>query len=398
VGDRRRHRDRRRAVRRRYGQRFPARPTSSSVPPASGRLQTKIVAPTAPAGDSFGAAVAVNADTVLVGAPLDDLTTPTRADAGSASFYVCTGTAWALGSKVSASDAVAGDGFGSAVSLSTRTALVGSGAALRRRGRTPEPRTSSGSRATRGSSRCVSRRRRRRSTRVSAAPSRSTGDNARRRGWDDAVGVRGSRRSRLRAAAHARCCRRNRASSPPTRRSSTSSDRAVAVDGDTMLVGALSHPADTTVAGAAYFYERSGGAWVQRQEVIPRTRTTAAASGWPWRSKATTAVIGAGFGQVVQSPGAAYVYTRTAGVWSLQTKLVPGGRRDRRRVRPQPSLSNRGTIVVGAPFDDDFGFSTGSVYVFVQNGTAGRSRRSSTPPAPARSSTSASAWRSTPTR
>ena len=85
--------------------------------------QQKLVASDGALGDSFGWAVAVSADTIVVGATGD--TTPAGTWAGSAYVFVRSGTAWAEQQKLLASDGDAGNFFGRSVSLSVDTAVVG---------------------------------------------------------------------------------------------------------------------------------------------------------------------------------------------------------------------------------------------------------------------------------
>ena len=97
--------------------------------PTAARAQAtqvaKIVAPDAAAYDEFGFAVAVSADTALVGALYDD-----DAGTGSGSVYIFGrnegGTDnWGQVAKITASDAAATDYFGIAVAVSGDTAVVG---------------------------------------------------------------------------------------------------------------------------------------------------------------------------------------------------------------------------------------------------------------------------------
>jgi hypothetical protein len=72
--------------------------------------------------DRFGAAVALSGDTAVVGAHLDD---DLGADAGSAYVLVRSGTSWSEEAKLLAPDGLVGDEFGSAVALDADTAVVG---------------------------------------------------------------------------------------------------------------------------------------------------------------------------------------------------------------------------------------------------------------------------------
>ena len=73
-------------------------------------------------GDAFGYAVDLTDSVAIVGAPKEDRSEP---DMGAAYVFVETRTAWVQQSKLTATEAEAGDEFGSAVSIHKDTAVVG---------------------------------------------------------------------------------------------------------------------------------------------------------------------------------------------------------------------------------------------------------------------------------
>lgn len=83
--------------------------------------QIALTAPDARPLDAFGSSVAVQGDTLVVGAPDDD--TGSAIDAGSAYAFTRSGDTWLQRAKLHASDAGfdpdadGGDGFGASVSL-----------------------------------------------------------------------------------------------------------------------------------------------------------------------------------------------------------------------------------------------------------------------------------------
>jgi hypothetical protein len=85
--------------------------------------QQKLVPDNSAADDWFGCSVAVEGDTVLVGAENDDV--PGNLNIGLAYVFVRAGTDWSQQAKLMASDAEHLDGFGHAVALSGETAFVG---------------------------------------------------------------------------------------------------------------------------------------------------------------------------------------------------------------------------------------------------------------------------------
>jgi hypothetical protein len=85
--------------------------------------QAKLVAGDGAANDNFGGAVAIDGDTLVAGASRSDVSGGT--DAGAAYVFVRSGTTWSQQAKLTASDRVGFDNFGSAVAIDGDTAAVG---------------------------------------------------------------------------------------------------------------------------------------------------------------------------------------------------------------------------------------------------------------------------------
>ena len=89
------------------------------VDPLAWTQQAELMALGGAAGDEFGTSVSVSGDTAVVGAPFqNDIQ-------GSAYVFVRTGTSWTEQQQLAASDGVAGDSFGIAVTVNGDTAVVG---------------------------------------------------------------------------------------------------------------------------------------------------------------------------------------------------------------------------------------------------------------------------------
>ena len=85
--------------------------------------QAKLIAGDAAASDSFGYALALDGDTVVVGAPYSDRAG--AADAGAAYVFVRAGDVWTQQAKLTASDAAYADAFGYAVAADGDRVVVG---------------------------------------------------------------------------------------------------------------------------------------------------------------------------------------------------------------------------------------------------------------------------------
>jgi hypothetical protein len=81
--------------------------------------QAKLTASDAAAGDFFGNSVAFSGSTAVVGAMNKNN------QAGAAYVFVRSGTTWTQQAKLTASDGITGDEFGSSVALSGSIAVVG---------------------------------------------------------------------------------------------------------------------------------------------------------------------------------------------------------------------------------------------------------------------------------
>jgi hypothetical protein len=166
---------------------------------------------------------------------------------------------------------------------------------------------------------------------------------------------------------------------------------SVAVSGDTVVVGAYGHDYDEnganflSMAGAAYVFTRSAGVWTQQQKLAAigvNARVSNDNFGRSVSISGNTLVIGAE-GQKynadgannISNAGAAYVYTRNAGVWTQQQKIVATGTNARvssDNFGNSVSLSGD-TLAIGSScqsYDmngDNYASCAGAAYVFTRN-------------------------------
>jgi hypothetical protein len=140
---------------------------------------------------------------------------------------------------------------------------------------------------------------------------------------------------------------------------------AVSADGNTIIVGGMG---DNGSVGAAWVYTRSGGVWSQQGAKLVGT----GAVGNPEQGVSValsvdgnTAIVG---GQADNGfAGAAWVYTRSGGVWSQQgAKLVGTGAAGSADQGGAVALSEDGnTAVVGGPGDNG---GVGAAWVYTRSG------------------------------
>jgi hypothetical protein len=140
---------------------------------------------------------------------------------------------------------------------------------------------------------------------------------------------------------------------------------ALSADGNTAIVGGWT---DNSATGAAWVFTRSGGVWTQQGSKlvandaagIPRQGTSVALS-----ADGNTAIVG-GLGDS-SGIGAVWVFTRSGGVWTQQgSKLVGTGAVGTAQQGTSVALSADGnTVIVGGPYDNS---NDGAAWVFTRSG------------------------------
>ena len=144
---------------------------------------------------------------------------------------------------------------------------------------------------------------------------------------------------------------------------------SVAVSGDSVVIGAPLDEAAGFYAGSAYVHIRDGADWVEQAKLYGSTVSTSDRFGWAVDISGDLLVVSAIFGDGV-SPvsGTVYAFKRSGLVWNeIQVIAAPDGASSDWFGR---SLALQGnTLVIGAPQDDDVGAESGSVYVYVFNGS-----------------------------
>ena len=143
---------------------------------------------------------------------------------------------------------------------------------------------------------------------------------------------------------------------------------SVSLSGDTALVGALYNSDAGPGSGSAYVFVRSGTTWSQQAKLTASDAIADAAFGRSVSASGDTALVSApGDGPWGIWPGCAYVFLRTGTVWSQQAKFWASDPGHGDHFGFHVSLSGD-TALVGVPWNDDAGTSSGSAYVFVRSG------------------------------
>ncbi|MCP4494316.1 MAG: hypothetical protein GY820_44500, partial [Gammaproteobacteria bacterium] len=282
------------------------------------QLQVKLIANDAAAGDNFGSSVALFGSTALIGAWGDNDGGPST---GSAYIFSDDDSGnWSQQAKLTAADEAAfDDRFGYSVSLYGDTALIGAYMA------------------------------------GEYGDENGANSGAAYIFTDDGLG-NWSRQARLTSA------------------DATADDlfgRSVAIDGDTVLVGALGDDDNGSYSGSAYIFTRDAyGSWSQQAKLIA---TDGAAGDWFGDSVSVygdTALVGAHLDDDNnENSGSAYIFTHDGfGNWSQHAKLTvaDGGA----YYYFGNSVSLYGDVaLVGSYRYGSNSFGSGSAYIFSDDGS-----------------------------
>jgi len=143
--------------------------------------------------------------------------------------------------------------------------------------------------------------------------------------------------------------------------------RSVAIDGDTIVVGATNDATPGgTGAGSASVFVRNGSTWSWQGQLLAADGAPNDFFGTSVSVFGETAVVGAFFDDTAAgaNAGSAYVYTRSGGIWTQAQRLSASDTSANDYFGAGVAISD-GTVVVGAYADDTpAGMNAGSAYIF----------------------------------
>ena len=267
--------------------------------------QAKLTAADGASGDFFGSSVAVSGNTVLVGAAGDDAAA--WIDVGSAYTFIRSGVTWTQQAKLTPTDAIEEDRVGVAVALSGDTALIGS---------------YGGGAAGAGAAYAFLR-----------------------------SGTTWSQQAKLTAQVP---------------QSLDLFGASLALNGNTAVIGAYADDTARGVdSGSATVFVRSGTTWTQQAVLTARDGRTDDGFGYSVDISGNRVVVGSYLDSHhnLSAPGSAYRYLRSGGAWTQQVKITA----------PDPTAGahfgvsvaiDADTAIAGANFADTAGEDTGSAYAY----------------------------------
>ncbi len=148
---------------------------------------------------------------------------------------------------------------------------------------------------------------------------------------------------------------------------------SVAISEDTIVVGAYNDDTGFSNSGSAYVFVRSGTNWSFQQKLTPNDGVADDEFGNAVAIEAEFIVVGSHFANLptFSDAGSAYCFRRNAGVWTQTQKLIPVG-------TPSAPIGGNhfgesvaisgGKIAIGASGDNTPFTAAGAVYVFVDGG------------------------------
>jgi len=272
------------------------------------RQSTKLLAPDGEFSDRFGRALAIDNNTLVIGARYDD---DRGFDAGSAYVYQRVNGSWFFVDKIFALDGQAGEQFGISIAIYGDTIAIGSR------------------------------------------------DND--RGTDagavyifERVGNTWMQSTKLLA---------------DDGQAGDSFGLSVAIDGKVMVIGAENDDDRGDDAGAVYIFERMGGAWRQVAKLLADDGQAGDNFGFSVAIQGNIIVVGAlGDDDIVTNAGSAYIFERVGSAWLQKSKLLPSDEQMNTNFGVSVTIGYD-IAVVGAWGDNDLGPNAGSAYLFPLNPT-----------------------------
>jgi hypothetical protein len=272
-------------------------------------VEQTLVAPVPASGDRFGAAVALEGDVLIVGAPEDD---DFGSNAGLAYVFHRADGVWALETTLKNESPAANDQFGWSLALSGETLAVGA--------------------------------------RLDDEPATNTGAVVVFLRSEAGVWTQQAKFKGVDTAA------------------SDQFGYSVALHDDTLVVGAFNDDDGGIDSGGAFVFMRSDGVWSQQAKLIPADLSPSDLYGSAVAVEADRAVVGSPQDDDgATDAGSAYVFERNGAAWGLEAKLAPKDPNAQERFGLAVAI-DASRIVVGAPGDNSNAIGAGSVRLFLPGG------------------------------
>ncbi|MEM1221846.1 MAG: FG-GAP repeat protein [Verrucomicrobiota bacterium] len=145
---------------------------------------------------------------------------------------------------------------------------------------------------------------------------------------------------------------------------------SVSISGNTALIGVPRDGDLGSNSGSAYVFVRNGTSWSQQQKLTADDGAANDRFGFSVSVSGDIALVGSPLNSAKgNESGSAYVFVRNGMSWTQEQKLAASDGTKDDEFGVSVSVCEE-TALVGAHHDDDNGLDSGSVYVFVRNGTS----------------------------
>jgi hypothetical protein len=142
---------------------------------------------------------------------------------------------------------------------------------------------------------------------------------------------------------------------------------SVSLEGDSLAVGAPFDDGTSADTGSAYVFTRSGTAWSQTVKLTGAGEQSGDNFGRSVALSAGSLVVGApGDDDGGANAGSAAVFVNGASGWGVQQQLLPTDAAAGDQFGQSVSITDD-TVAIGSPLDDDNGADSGSAYVFTRS-------------------------------
>ena len=139
---------------------------------------------------------------------------------------------------------------------------------------------------------------------------------------------------------------------------------SVSISGDYAIIGAQREDTKGESSGSAYIFARENGIWIEKAKITARDGDENDRFGFSVSIDSNYAIIGAiGSNGNVNYSGSAYIFKRQRANWIEQAKFNASDGSEHDDFGRTVSISGEYAIV-GAYWDDDNGFNSGSAYIF----------------------------------
>lgn len=141
---------------------------------------------------------------------------------------------------------------------------------------------------------------------------------------------------------------------------------AVAIHENTAIIGAYGKDEGGMDSGAAYVFVRNGNSWIQQAKLTQQDAVPGDLFGFSVGVYGDKALVGAHLSDAAgPDSGAAYLFTRNGGAWIQDFRLIPNDIGIGDEFGYAVGLTNNGAII-GAPGEDREVEDMGAAYIFVE--------------------------------